>query len=179
MSRIRFLVGLAAVLLVGATSLAQAQNYWVPQTGNWSVASNWSGTPGGNLIIDNGGTATVNSSIVLASSLSATFGDGGGNGSVTMTDGVLNVRTQYLGKPASVSTPTTGTFTQSGGVNIPYAGGTDFVYSQLSVGYLRGGTGAYNMSGGSVGAKCRLRGRIWHRHVHAIGRVHRLLRHRR
>ena len=42
MSRIRCFAGLAAVaVLVGAASLAQAQNWSVP-SGNWSNPNNWS-----------------------------------------------------------------------------------------------------------------------------------------
>ena len=62
MSRIRCFAGLAAVaVLVGAASLAQAQNWSVP-SGNWSNPNNWSpaGVPNNeSAAITNGGTCTI------------------------------------------------------------------------------------------------------------------------
>ena len=54
------------------------------------------------------------------------------------------------------STSGSGIFTQSGGINIPYAShrhfGTDCTtFSSLQLGYSNGGYGEYDMSGGSLG----------------------------
>ena len=100
-----FSLFVAAILVVSAL-LATAQQLWVPQTGDWAVASNWSGTLGSNVIIDNGGTATVDFTITLNSNASVTLGDTGGSGAVNMTSGVLDIGPstglgagEFLGKP--------------------------------------------------------------------------------
>ena len=149
--------GLAAgALLVGTVSLAQAQTQWNPAvaTGNWSIATNWVGdaVPGStdDSLINNGGTAVIDStSTGDIGGLHIYLGDGNGSGTINMSAGT------FAGSQIQVgySTAGSGFFTQSGGLNCPYAkygsvGG--FLYNQLELGVQNGSFGAYTMSGGSA-----------------------------
>ena len=151
MSRIRNFTGLAAaVLLVGAASLAQAQN-WTGATGDWTVGGNWSTgsqpTTSQTGTISNGGNATitapdnVNPKVLVLGGTNGTY-----IGSLTMYSGSLNAAAVRLGFAASGKTAS-GTFTQYDGVNYSSYTGTS---GSLSVGYNTGGTGVYNLIGGSV-----------------------------
>ena len=189
MSRSRFFAGLAAIaLLAGAASLAQAQatftsDYWnTTGPAAWSSSANWTtdtyytfpGTvpyttwwygasfiTGGTATIGTGDNVTDNSGngLVFIGGASTYVGGTGGNGYVTMTDGIVNGPTggtkmqEILGFGTS-----TAVFTQSGGINVPYAGATDNgqalvpTFTTLQLGYYNGGYGEYDMSGGSLGA---------------------------
>jgi len=63
-SPVHFPLGVLAIaFLLFGSSLAAADDYWQPQSGDWSNPGNWSGnlvpTATDNAWIANGGTATV------------------------------------------------------------------------------------------------------------------------
>ena len=86
---------IAAALLAGTASLAQAQSAWQVQSGNWSTASNWSngldyGGGGATFVIDNGGTATIDiTSTGLVGGYQISVGSLTGTGTVNMSGGTL------------------------------------------------------------------------------------------
>ena len=143
--------------------MAQAQSNWQPTTGDWSVVSNWSSIGGGNgSFINNGGTATITTNVTDYSGSGYVYvgGNGGGNGYVNMTGGILNPNgSSTPGYEAIGVASGSGIFTQSGGINVPYtavpsADGNELdtgMYSSLQLGYSKGGYGEYDMSGGSLG----------------------------
>ena len=168
----------AAVLIVAAASLAQAQttaSYWnVTGPADWSQSGNWAlGTfPGypidtylaNGTVVNNGGTATITAGDNVSDNTatgnifvggSGYIGGSGGNGFVIMSGGTL-------GPAAGQTYPTTellgnitssGVFTQSGGINCPFAEGQGYVggFTSLQLGPIQGGYGEYNLSGGSLG----------------------------
>ena len=86
-----------------------------------------------------------------------------------------------------------GIFTQSGGVNVPYAAileysGYNLVFTTLQLGYSNGGYGEYDMSGGSLGVNAiyvggntdsqmsSAAGELRHGSVQPNGRIRRLFR---
>ena len=176
MNRIKTFAGLAAVvLLVGAASLAQAQNsyYWNTGSDNWSNSANWSVLPAngtfiGASIINNNGTAYINTGdnvgdgsgyqTVVIGGVTDTSGNAGANGYVNMSGGILansgTCISEFVGTPSA-----NGVFTQTGGVNSPYvevaspggSAGNVLNYSSLQLGFQNGGYGEYDMSGGSLG----------------------------
>ena len=183
MLRNRNFVGLAvAVLLVATASLALAQStgtgaYWnVAGPADWSTAGNWVSGPFGGVgagdqpvwvntgtVINNGGVATIGAGDNVTDSTGAGYvfvggsdflGGSGGNGYVNMTGGTLSGKVHDILGVASGS----GIFTQSGGVNIPYArninssSGWPTDFTSLELGYSNGGYGEYDLSGGAVGA---------------------------
>ena len=182
MNRSRFYVGLVAIVfLVGAASLAQAQTnnslYWTPSgPAAWSDAGNW--TPGVGVyggygsIINNGGTATIAAGdnvtdnspynatsgyqFVYVGGSSSALGGSGLSGYVNMSGGTVNSSSsatplqEILGVASG-----SGIFTQTGGVNLPYAAtplAVNINFNALEVGYSNGGYGEYNLQGGTVGA---------------------------
>ena len=189
MSRIKSFAGLAAAvaLLVGAVSLAQAQNtaYW-NQTGSadWGNPLNWTtlGSGPNGSVINNGATATIGSGesvtdtssggVVWIGGSSGALGGVGGNGYVNMSGGILNGYTGGYGYDGPAISEVvgydsgSGVFTQSGGVNCPFVNvPTNSAYSVLTLGWGKGSYGEYDMSGGSlgvnavmVGANCALGG---------------------
>ena len=176
---IRLFSLIAAVLLAGSTSLAQAQNgsYWnTAGPADWTSA-NWTsaafpGDPSGSYylgngtVINNGGTATIGNGD-FASDKTATGNifiggsgwiggvGGNGNGYVTMTGGTLG---PVAGQTFSTqewlgNTSGSGVFTQSGGINCPFVEGSAAraPFTRLQLGPVQGGYGEYDMSGGSLG----------------------------
>ena len=131
------LFGIAvAVLLLLSSPSARADVTWtLTGTGDWSVATNWSGgvpASSGTADIYNGGTATITTTGDACSVLS--LGNTAGSGFVQMTGGGLNVsNSAYVGYTG------TGNFTQSGGSNTISIG--------LYLGYNAGSSGTYSLSG--------------------------------
>jgi T5SS/PEP-CTERM-associated repeat protein len=160
---------IAAAAMLGVKQSVQAQSLWNVANGNYSVAGNWSpaGMPGGGdeVLINNGGTATIN-----AVQEAATIGIGsqnGTSGSLSLTSGgqlfvydVIRVGERGTGtmsvNNAAIDVTVaeadifvggqdnggTGTFTLSGNassINI----GDDFVMGRV-------GTGTLNYQGGLV-----------------------------
>ena len=129
------LFGLAvvmSVLLVLLPTQADAQTYWLPQSGDWSNSLNWSvglPEPGWNAYIDNGGTATINQTGGMAGTLY--LGDSNGSGTVQITGANLQVGT------ANVGLNGVGAFTQSAGTN------STFLLNM-------GAQGTYNLNGGML-----------------------------
>ncbi len=133
----------AVVLL--ASLPVRADVYWSASSGDWSVASNWGGTlpiSGGNAWIVNGGTANV----MQEQGWSGDYTDGniyvgydaGSNGALNLSAGSLSVATsptgnEYVGWAAS------GVFNQSGGTNVTYS---------VSLGFVSGSSGTFNLNGG-------------------------------
>ncbi len=136
-------VAAAAIVLMSST-VAKADVTWaVPagQIGDWSVASNWSGnlapTPGDNVWIVNGGTASVTQ--VGEEYYSLTVGSSAGNGTVEMYGGNLsspNYGNLYVGSGGA------GSFVQSGGSNSNS--------NVLAIGTSAGGYGTYSLTGVGV-----------------------------
>ena len=175
-------VGLAAaVLLVGASSLAQAQypsQIWNAGTAAWSNTANWTagnvldngwapGQLGGGSVINNGGTATIgtgenatdtsNNGLVIVGAGGSSFSQSG-NGYVAMSGGTLANGASALTEVFGV-TSGSGIFTQTGGTNAPFTldpsgsvGLSAGQYSAVVLGFSNGGYGEYDMSGGSLGA---------------------------
>ena len=129
-------------------------------------------------MIDNGGTATIGPGdsvtdmtggygyLTIGGGGGGQYpGDPGGNGYVNMTGGVLqlsngtgNFQTESLGvgyQPDGV-TSSSGVFTQSGGVNMPYMQSqySGEVSNLLLLGPNQGGYGEYNLSGGQLTPNC-------------------------
>jgi autotransporter-associated beta strand protein len=104
----------AAVLTVGSALQAFAGNcYWNVGAGNWSTASNWSGTKptlDDYAYIQNGGTATITQNGEAACYLYV--GGTSGSGAISMSSGSLTTSAiEYIGHGG------TGMFVQSGGTN--------------------------------------------------------------
>ena len=149
---IRFFRLIAALVVVGAASLGQAQN-WNVASGNWNVASNWNPAivPNGEYpTISNGGTCII----------AASDGEVGGStvdvgpGTIVMTGGSLTYP-QSGGIPlvATIGSSTGGLFTQSGGISYPYTPySTTWGGWPLQIGATAGTYGEYDLSGGSLGA---------------------------
>ena len=101
----------AAVLLLLAAPLVQADVTWNVASGDWSSADNWSGaavpTSGDNADIYNGGTATVTQNGEVCNSLSL---GGTGGGTLQVTGGSLSISSSAL-----VGVSGSGVFVQSGG----------------------------------------------------------------
>ena len=133
------LFSLAAIMfllpaLMPVRAKAQSYDYWLPQSGDFSVSSNWSGgLPFQYACIDNGGTAIVNQTGAYVDGLF--LGDSNGSGTVQLTG--ANV---YF-SPAYVGWNGTGTITQSAGAaSIPF----------LDLSANNGVQGTYNLNGGTL-----------------------------
>ena len=148
MSRSRSFVGLAAaVLLVGAASLAQAQtnsNSWnTAGPADWTTA-NWTGftmtgfpsqSMGGN-VVNNNGTVTIGTGDTVSATTHGSVIIGGsgvgnglsGNGYVTMTGGKLTHASgrNWVWEALGVNSGS-GVFTQSGGINVPLRSSTQWL----------------------------------------------------
>ena len=172
----------AAVLLMGATSLARADNmsYWnTTGPADWSSASNWTSNSytsfnwwAGATVINNGGTATItagdnvtitdssNEANFFVGGGSATIGGigGNGNGYVTMTGGSLDgaaIDGGYgMQEVIGIAPGGSGIFTQSGGTNMSMVHFYDSqrYFSALSLGFVPGAFGQYNLQGGHLNA---------------------------
>ncbi|MGA2069147.1 MAG: autotransporter-associated beta strand repeat-containing protein, partial [Thermoguttaceae bacterium] len=135
--------GCAVAILLLFPLAARAQTYWNVQSGDWSVASNWSnGLPGSynDAYVTNGGTVSITQTegqdgypIPLCIGLS------GGSGSVQMLGGSFAAGWQYVGYSG------TGNFTQSGGTNGDAVNGADLCLASSS-----GSSGTYNLNGSGV-----------------------------
>ena len=159
MSKIRTFVGLAAVaLLVGASSLAQAQyqGTWQPAgTGDWTNPANW--LDGNNnqgvptyvtdiAYIQNSGTATLSTATVVGGYLMLGSQTDNGTGTVIQSAGTINSTLEQIGQLGA------GTFVQSGGLNIPWNASTpQNLNSTLVLGFWSQGN--YQLSGGSLEAE--------------------------
>ncbi len=116
---------------------ARAQNcYWNVSSGDWSVASNWTGgvpTSNSYAYITNGGTATVSPTGQACYQLDVDSG-----GSLDVTAGSLMAGYNF----AFIGNVGTGSVVQSGGV----------VTAQtfLIIGQYSGSSGTYTLSGGLV-----------------------------
>ena len=92
-SVVRLLGFAAAALLLLSSPPARADVTWSVASGDWSVATNWSGgalpTSTDNADIYNGGTATITTTGDVCSSLS--LGSTAGSGAIQMTGGSLAV----------------------------------------------------------------------------------------
>ena len=140
----------------------QQSSLWNASSGDWSNAANWlsgqwnySNNLGTGTVIDNGGTANITTAVSdLSNDGNIFLGDAGGSGWVNMTGGTLagsgsNPACERFGVAAG-----SGVFTQSGGINSPYApaiGIDQGNYSALQLGYQDGGYGEYRLSGGTLG----------------------------
>ncbi len=133
-----------AVLAVSfsAVPTAKGASYtWQTVSGDWSIATNWSGslvpTSTDHAWITNGDTATVTTMTPTCGTLS--LGRQNGSGAVQMTGGSLTVKfDEYVGDSGL------GEFTQSGGTN--NVGGNVGINS-LILGNGSAGNGTYNLSG--------------------------------
>jgi hypothetical protein len=132
-------LGLFALFLLASWSVAipaalGASVYWQASSGDWSLASNWSGSlpsTSDAVYVVNGGTVTVSKPGERYGTLS--LGSGAGSGTVQMTDGNLSsVWNQNVGDSG------TGTMNQFGGTNS---------VNTLNIGYGVGGYGTYSLSG--------------------------------
>ena len=138
-------------MLLGFAAVAQADEYWSVQSGDWSNAANWGGTLPTSTYqtwtyIQNGGTANITTTGPVCFALSV--GDTTGSGTVQMTAGSLSVNSyEYIGVYG------TGTFNQSGGTNTLSGGQTVDIGLYIGGGSLYSGT--YNLSGGQLNVNNR------------------------
>ncbi len=139
-----FLGIVAAVIVLTVALPARADITWTRSadvTGDWSVATNWSGgavpTSTDNADVFNGGTASITTTADACSNLS--LGSTAGSGSIQMYGGMLNV-----GNAVAVGYSGTGNFSQSGG--------TSTIARGLTIGAGSGSNGSYTLSGGSLAA---------------------------
>ena len=152
---------LVAVILV-ATVAADAnaadetfEHAWNVANGTWVTDSNWnpSGPPtaSDDIVVKNGGTATIGSGDVAVSDR-AYIGYTGGNGTVTMTGGTFDLNQIRVSKASAAGDntggDTTGTFNLSGGT---------VTVGEVQVGQgghgasgMNASTGYFNHSGGTV-----------------------------
>ena len=108
----------AGVAILVAVEAPGASLTWQVSSGNWSVASNWSGTvlptAGDTAYIVNGDTASIGGNQPGAMTGTLSLGSSNsGNGSVLMTSGSLaTANFEYIGDSGI------GSFVQSGGTNL-------------------------------------------------------------
>ncbi|MEI8375853.1 MAG: autotransporter-associated beta strand repeat-containing protein [Planctomycetota bacterium] len=130
----------AFVMLV-ALPLDAANYTWAVSSGDWFTATNWGGTlPTSNdtAYIINDGTANVTS--IGPTCRTLFLGSSAGSGTVQMTGGSISVASSEV-------VGSSGTFTQSGGVNrIADRNGSIYVSGDAANG------GRYNLSGGQLSA---------------------------
>ena len=136
------LFGFAAAVLLLSSPLARADITWNVQSGNWSVATNWSGgavpTSTDNADIFNGGTATITTSGELCANLY--LGSTAGSGAIQHDQ--RQSRREQLGLCRLRGHRK---LTQSGGINaISFTSSTAV---GLYLGYNSGSSGTYSLSG--------------------------------
>jgi len=140
---------LAAMLLsLHGTTAAAATYTWGPQSGDWSIASNWGGTAPSSsdtAYLNNGGTATV--SLAGATASTVLLGDAGGSATLQVVSGGLTT-----GGSECVGFSGTGSVTQSGGMNSlsMYYVGQYLYYGSLYIGANAGSGGSYALSGSGL-----------------------------
>ncbi len=138
-SFLRFLGLAAAALLLLSSQPARADITWNVPSGDWSVATNWSGgaapTSTDNADIFNGGTVTITESPEVCSTLS--LGNTAGSGFAEMLDGSLTVNASLYYNGEFVGSSGIGCFTQSGG--------THTIFTYLEVGAASGSSGTYSL----------------------------------
>ncbi len=143
-SVVRLLGFAAAVLLLPAAPLVQADVSWNVASGDWSSAGNWSGaavpTSSDNADIYNGGTATVTQIGEVCNNLSL---GGMGGGTLQVTGGSLSISSSAL-----VGLSGSGGFVQSGGAVSLSNASSGAIY----FGYNSGDVGTGNFSGGLLTA---------------------------
>ena len=149
-SFLRFFTFAAAAILLSSSPAARADVTWTlsaTATGDWSVATDWSGLGGPNSStnadIYNGGTATITQTGEACSSLY--FGDSAGSGSIQMMSGSLTVAWSI-----DVGNSGNGNFSQTGGTNT--------VSSEVDLGMGTNGNGSYSLGGSG---RCPPAGRTW------------------
>ena len=132
---------IAAAAIASVQQSVQAQSLWNVANGNYAVAGNWSpaGVPGGGdeVLINNGGTATIN-----ALQEAATLGVGSQNG----TSGSLSLTAGgqlYVYDVISVGERGTGTLTVNNALIDVTVGEEDIFVG----GQNNGGTGTFTLSG--------------------------------
>ena len=141
---------LGAVALFAIANPALAVDYfWSnPATGNWNNTANWSTgvipTGGDNGFINNGGTALIDASQNVVTSL-ATMGRGAGeSGTLIMTGGTLTTNSDIRAGGNTAAGGGTGSFDLSGGTVFMNGG-------NLNIGQGSGGAvGTVRISGGSL-----------------------------
>jgi hypothetical protein len=132
------------------TSSAPVTSNWNVASGNFTLATNWN--PNASLtfvdsgIIDNGGTATVNTSgLNAARAFNVVLGTGAGNGTLEVQAG----GELFVGNHLRLGTAgSTGTVTQSGG--LVTVGGLSGPDNNLRIGFDGGGTGSYILNAGEL-----------------------------
>ena len=141
-SFLRFFTFAAAAILLSSSPAARADVTWTlsaTATGDWSVATDWSGLGGPNSStnadIYNGGTATITQTGEACSSLY--LGDSAGSGSIQMMSGSLTVAWSI-----DVGNSGNGNFSQTGGTNT--------VSSEVDLGMGTNGNGSYSLGGSGL-----------------------------
>ena len=132
-------VAFLATIVIAATANGMAATQtWTVLSGDWHTPSNWGGTTptkGLNAAIVNGGTATVTQLGETCRVLSLGSSSSAESGTVQMNAGSLSaIFNELIGNSGP------GIFTQSGGTHS----------ADLYLGNLGGGSGTYNLSGGSL-----------------------------
>jgi hypothetical protein len=143
------LTGLAAALLTPACAAAQTFD-WVPASGQWSTAANWSPAsvppPGSFVSINRPGGANVVCNTNYGSPLASVVVEGTTGAAVTTINIVsgahLRANDEIIGRSSHAS------LTQSAGTHT-IAGGD----GELTLGDLANGVGSYTMSGGTLAAQ--------------------------
>ena len=128
------MMAIVIMTILGLAGVAEAYDntYWKIETGDWSVASNWTnGVPHDHANIDNGGTAQITQGYEIISHLKvgSVYGQ---SGNVEMSFGRLKASNgAYIGDEG------VGTFAQTGGTN----------YCDLDIGRGTFASGTYELSG--------------------------------
>ena len=139
-SFVRFFGIAAAAILLSFSPPAQADITWNVPSGDWSVATNWSGgatpTSTDNADIFNGGTVTIATTGNACRNLS--IDSATGSGSLQVGSGQLSVSYSTF-----VGVSGTGTVLQSGGTVSIFAYQAGLLY----LGYNAGSCGNYTLSG--------------------------------
>jgi autotransporter-associated beta strand protein len=138
-TRFAAIVFLATVAILGNAETRGASLTWNVASGDWSIASNWSGTvlPTGadSALITNAGTVSVTALGETCGTLSLGSGAGTGTVQMTGTGGLSVTGNEFIGNSGN------GGFKQSGGAHA--------VANELDLGENPGSSGSYNLSGNS------------------------------
>jgi autotransporter-associated beta strand protein len=157
----------AAMLLISASAQAAPSLNWLPNSGDWFSSGNWGGTvptSSYEAYIANDGTAIVNQSGAICSTLYVGKSGVGKSGAIQMTGGDIQTANDIYVGYSGIGTfnQSAGTATTPLGIYVGLLSGSSGTYNlsetgqvstgTLSLGYLGTGTGTFNQSGGTVTA---------------------------
>ncbi|HYO24758.1 MAG TPA: autotransporter-associated beta strand repeat-containing protein [Lacipirellulaceae bacterium] len=152
MSRPRLVAASAAVvaLMMCAAAQAQQQVRWAVPAGNWNVANNWDSAAVPNnvggvqaAIIDNGGSATLDTAVPTVGQV--WVGDGAGKGTLNVAAGAnLTIASEDTTQSGYLVVGRTGGFTGAHADSLLSMTGGTIVADQIEVGQTFGGLDSTN-----------------------------------